>query len=200
MSIVHDIKLTKPNDPFTTAHIFLTLKLIAKELVLGRYEIEKQLELSNSATRTMLKRLKIKGLIKPIKRKGHCLTENGKHLLKAITQRLPFCDPLPLPGLIPEPDYLVQIVKPLIKSKNGILERDFAVRHGAKGGISIHYLDKQLQLPGVTKNLSDNYTEAALIIREKISLNEGDVIFAAFADSLLTAAIAAIEVGFWLLD
>jgi hypothetical protein len=200
MQELQSLNIIKPGDQFTLAHTLLTLQQIASELILGRYEIEKNLKLSNSTARILLRRLVDHNLIKPVKRKGHCLTTQGQTMLTKIKKRIPFNGPFSVPNLVPEPSYLIQIAQAEQKSQNGIIERDLAVRYGARGGITIQCEKKKLVIPGVTNNFTTQYPQATQLIESKLTIKNENTLFIAFADTLSDAAIAAISVGFWLLE
>lgn len=63
---------------FQAAHIILALILFAEQTRIGRYELSKELGLSDASTRTILKRLKERNLIELVsQREGHKITKDG---------------------------------------------------------------------------------------------------------------------------
>ncbi len=194
-----ELDIIKPNDNFTQAHIVYVLQIIQEEIVIGRYEIEKLLELNNTEIRTLLRRLSSLELITPIKRKGHMLTEKGQNIVKQLKQKIPYQGFLNLEGLIPFPSYTIQVRKPAQSSKNGITERDLAVRNGADGGITIHYSNQTFHIPGINSELLENYPKVVERIGQTIDFQIGDNAFTAFAKTKAIASFAAITVGLWMI-
>ncbi|MFX1252962.1 MAG: DUF4443 domain-containing protein [Promethearchaeota archaeon] len=74
---------------FQAAHIILALILFAEQTRIGRYELSKELGLSDASTRTILKRLKERNLIELVsQREGHKITKDGMTVTQNVLKHM----------------------------------------------------------------------------------------------------------------
>lgn len=193
------IQIAKESDAYSAAHVLLAIITIHDEMILGRYEIGKQLGLPTNQTRNLLKWLRDKQLINPVKRKGHTLTRKGTMFFNTIQEKIPYHSEIKCPNFVPTPSYLVQIREPLQTTSNGVTERDLAVRNKALGGVTFRKKKTELNLLGVAQDLEKEYPEFNQFVQDNLSIRDGDALFIAFSDSLPSATLAALAVAIWML-
>jgi hypothetical protein len=79
-------------------------------------------------------------------------------------------------------------------SRNGLAERDLAVRYGARGGVTLRYHQQRLFIPGI--ELEEPIDPAvSKMIQKRLDPQENDALFIAFADTPEKAAIAGLTVA-----
>ena len=184
----------------TTAHAYLTLNLIAKEQLIGRYSIGEQLGLSNSTVRTLFKHLKKSNLIEEKRKRGHTLTQSGQFTLDKLNQHIVKESPLTTTQLtVGMINYGTQIRGAKRKLTNGLIERDTALLAGAKGATSLQYQNGRLIIPGLELQEQTMYETDFQTLLSIFKLKEGDILIVSSADNTPLARVGAIAVAFHLL-
>ncbi len=100
----------------------------------GRPTLANKLGLSEGRVRVLLNYLKCRGLLTSI-RAGHLFTEEGREFWEEVKKKMKILGQVPSP--VPEwPFSVAGVFSPSVEiSKNGVRERDLAVRYGALGAI-----------------------------------------------------------------
>ena len=135
---------------FNSAHMLLTLFILSQRSM-GRYELARELDLTDSNTRTLLKKLRKKQLVKvSSKRRGHTLTRKGKRVVERSANYLTisFIKMDLKDATIAKSDAIVLIRRPSLSEKFDTVQiRDDALKSGAKGCTTFVYTEKGLVMP-----------------------------------------------------
>lgn len=158
----------------------------------GRSTLSKELELSESITRTMLKTLKSKKLIKTTTL-GHTLTKKGKKITGSINSHISYPKTLDIePYTLHDNNigYTISNPKKNIPDSGAVTIRDSAIKMGADGLISMAQYDT-LELIG-KKEIHIKPPEA---IKERLNPKKGDIILITFAEKKITSELAGLKIA-----
>jgi len=177
----------------------LLLLLLRIEGPIGRYRLKDLLDLSDheGLVRLMLSELSRRGYVKAEKT-GCSLTAVGEELLASNLSRAGIGDihPIDLSELKLGPACVAVQVKDREKElRDGIEQRDAAVRVGARGATVLLYRGNTFSVPSVYQNLSAEYPNLAKRILDSFSLADGDALIVGFAGTTskaLEGALAAV--------
>jgi predicted transcriptional regulator len=193
-------KFPGPHFSFTVLDLFKAIEYVAKEEPIGRGRLSRRLNLGGGEIRTLLKHMKQSGLI--ITSKAGCsLTDKGKELWTNINKIIPNKVILERNELVTSKYSFAVLVRNVKKKiKNGIEQRDVAVRAGAEGAITIVLEEEKLIIPKVSSDFSRDYPKAFNQISQSMKPDCDDGIIIAYADSLLNAEYGALATAWSLLD
>lgn len=135
-----------PKPRFNDKDLWQALRYIQDEGKVGRKKISDELGLGEGSTRTILKQLKKKGLISSTP-KGHSVTGKGKEELDKRSKRCLHLDAGEL--TVGEEDVAVLVRGTGKLVRQGIEQRDEAIKSGAEGATVLIYEDGELYAPGV---------------------------------------------------
>ncbi|MHA2061750.1 MAG: DUF4443 domain-containing protein, partial [Candidatus Sifarchaeia archaeon] len=185
----------KPHPSFGKAHILIILLHITPKEPIGRYKLSKELEISDSSVRTIIKYLKEIGLVKAIPKQGHVLSSEGMKLVEKIKKELiKIRTDLDLKELtIGKFDTICHLRNASLKVRTGVELRDEAIKVGADGATTIIFEKNKLYIP--PKPIEDlrktNETFYNMLI-SNFDLQEGDVLIVGTASDRKKATEAAI--------
>ncbi|RLG84201.1 MAG: hypothetical protein DRO18_07275 [Thermoprotei archaeon] len=190
------IELCKPRrgvkPKFTPYHVLQALILLT-ERPYGRIELSKKLGLGEASTRTLINRLKNKGLVYIDKVAGTVLTEDGKSLVRDIMKIIHLVGEIDVSRYCAECKGFGAIIRKglsIVKSV-GVLElRDMVVREGAYGALILTFKGNKLLLP-LSRDFYEEFKDPKLIegIRSAVELKEGDVIIIALCKGPLECSL-----------
>lgn len=168
---------------------------------MGRGRLEEVLGLPEGIVRGLLRRAQMAGWVKA-GRAGCSITEAGKRALDESLAKMGISSAAMVSGEglgVGPLSYGVLVSRGAEKVRLGIEQRDAAVRAGAKGVVSLTYMDGRLGIPGVCKDMASSMPEATRVLSSAFRLKEGDLLLVAFADDLWRAIegafSAALSVG-----
>lgn len=181
---------------FNSAHMLLAL-IILSQRHMGRYELAKELDLTDSSTRTLLKKLRERKLVKiTSKRRGHTLTRKGKRKVERFASYLKMSFiKLDLKDVtIAKSDALVLIHGPSFPEKLDTVQiRDDALKAGAKGCTTFVYTGNGLRMPEPKDSQFGTIEDDLLISQLKLlKPRNGDIILAGSAETYKKARLGAI--------
>ena len=185
----------KPHPSFGKAHILIVLLYIASKEPIGRYKLSKELEISDSSVRTIIKHLKELGLIKALPKQGHVLSNEGKNLMQEIRKELiEIRTDLNLKALtIGKFDTICQLRNAALKVKTGVELRDEAIKVGADGATTIIFEKNTLFIPPKPiEDLKESNEDLYNMLTSNFDLQEGDVLIVGTASDRKKATEAAI--------
>ena len=158
-----------PLPRFTELHVRQALELIAEQRRISRKELGERLGIGEGSTRTILDRLKERGLVTS-SRGGHALTPKGKRFLGKIPElvRIDAGD-LTVGGV----DVATVVRGAAGKVKRGIEQRDEAIKVGAQGVTVLVFKRGKLMFPDSFMGVKERL---ALLLVETLRPQEGDVI------------------------
>jgi len=185
-------KAPGPQPSFTVLDVMKVLELIAEIRGIGRGKLSEELKIGGGAIRTLINRLKDAGLI-TISRSGCALTKKGESLWDEIKSILPQKVILEKNELTFAAHNVALLVKGRGDSvKNGIEQRDAAVKVGAKGATTLVFKNNKLTLPNVSADLSRDFPVSFKQITNIMSLKENDVVVIGSADKPKEAEYGAL--------
>lgn len=206
MSIKSPLKnLIKTIENFCRTHpqlrpylIFQSIYEIGSRGRIGRYILSKEIGLSESTARTLLKFLKRERLIISVPKSGHRLSDVGLKIFEHIKRYIGNVKEIKELEELRLAKYAIGI---LIKRaskyiKKGLEERDDAVRAGAKGATIIVYERDTFSVPSVYPELAEEEKNTLI---KFFSPSDGDVIAIVFADNRSFVKQAAFAVAYHLL-
>ena len=175
----------------------LLLLILDREGPMGRYRLQKALDMTEGRVRGMLTRMGRKGLLEASKL-GCRLTRRGREVVKTWMKEhgVVRIEEVNLTELGVGPHTVViQIRSGARHVRTGVEERDVAVRYGALGAVNITFTEGKLSIPSVYDDLSKDNPALSKAIIERFKPSEGDLLVAPFAEDRYRALEAAIAVA-----
>lgn len=168
----------------------------------GRFELMERTGLTEAPARTMMKKLAAAGMIKPTI-EGAVLTKKGRELVAAMRRRMPR-----LPEQVDAESYTdsgmyrkmykgrtdmaVLVRKAAAKVRDGVEQRDIAVKAGAIGATTLVQKRGRLVFPATWYELKKEFCD---YIRDKLVPSDDDVIVICFGPLPLKVEEAALAVA-----
>jgi DNA-binding MarR family transcriptional regulator len=181
---------------YSEAHVLRSLGLIGAGKGIGRQQLSKELRLGEGTVRTLVNRLRGRGLLYT-SRGGMTLTPEGRKLLTAF-EEIFFAAKFPDTQMTVGSSNFAVLVKGAGKKiRRGVEERDAAIIAGADGATTLVYDGERLQMPGVEMELDPSTVDH---IHRSLRPTMGDVIIIGSADDPFEAEIGAISAALNLLE
>lgn len=190
---------------YSAAQVVKTLFLIA-EKPLGRFELMKKLHLKEASVKTLLRNLTIHKLITPTV-KGAVLTTKGRGLLRKIRKKIPR-----LPVEIDAQTYtdyglykklyknrldLAIVIKNVShKIRDGVEQRDIAVKSGAMGATTLVQKNNNIVFPAGWYEIKREFSD---YLKGCFDIKNNDTIIISFGPSYSNVEEAALTVALSLL-
>lgn len=150
----------------------------------------KELGLSESTVRTMLKNLKESGLIRPTTF-GHALTKKGKTIIETINNHISYPQELKIRQFTQHDNNIAYIINNPGKIITSCIdERDNAIRSGASGLIILIQKD-ELELIGT----GDSRIRPPETINETMKPKKDEIIIITFAETKITSKLAGLKIA-----
>lgn len=162
---------------FDEYHVIKALKLIKEKQPIGRITLSKLLNLGESSTKNLIRRLNVYGLVNIDEVAGVLLTDKGLRLMSYIEGLLKFID-IDISTIVKWSSYVSAIIKggyDLVKECGGILWlRDLVIRNGGDACLILTFKRNKLLLPSPDKEyVIDDKLKKQVI---NFSAKEGDLI------------------------
>ncbi|HKR73774.1 MAG TPA: DUF4443 domain-containing protein [Candidatus Nitrosocosmicus sp.] len=168
---------------FNSSHVFKTLQLIDREAYVSRLLLIKELQLGEGSIKTLIKHLKMEKLIITTN-KGTTMSERGRKIFEEMSKFICAETQIPKSSIsISVFNYaiLLRFVKYAIKQ--GVEQRDAAIKMGAKGATTLVYKDGKFLIPGTKYNALKDEREIEKILKAKLNPVNDDIIIIASDDS-----------------
>src|ERR671932_77281 len=144
---------------FELVHIFKVFQLLDKNGHISRTLLCQELSLGEGSARTLLKHLKMQGLVSSTNG-GTRLTEKGKALSSELLQSIPSESNIPKCSIaLGRFNYVVLLRNYAFAIKSGIEQRDAAIKIGALGATTLIYRDNKITMPGAYNNNNNNFLQ-----------------------------------------
>ncbi|MCX8184875.1 MAG: DUF4443 domain-containing protein [Sulfolobales archaeon] len=176
-------KLKKVSEPaggvkpsFDIYHVYSALMSLYLEAPIGRLVLAKRLTLGEASVKTLVRRMKLSGLVDIDRAAGVILTEEGRELVEYLKQVVEYLGPVDISSLCNSCRSFGVVLKNfrnLLSEKIGYLKlRDQVVREGAEGAIIV-YCSETPVMP-----VSGGLERAEGVLRDIAlrSCSEGDVL------------------------
>ena len=184
---------------FTKVHVIKALEMVGARETVGRKRLSKWLGLGEGTVRTLIKHLKIVGLIKT-SRSGVALSKFGKKVLSDLRSRITGGIDIPDSSLTIGPSNVAVLVRNVSDVvRYGIEQRDAAIKVGALGATTLIFRRNKLTMPGVSGGVFEEIPFIYNILLAKLKARENDVIIIGSANEKRLAEFGAKAAAFELL-
>jgi hypothetical protein len=181
---------------YSEAHVLRALGLIGAGKGIGRQQLSKELRLGEGTVRTLVNRMRGRGLLYT-SRGGMTLTPEGQKLLTAFGEIF-FAAEFPDTQLtVGSSNYAVLVKGAGRKIRRGVEERDAAIIAGAEGATTLVYDGERLQMPGMEMEIDSSTVDH---IHKSLRPSKGDVIIIGSANDPFEAEMGAISAALKLLN
>jgi predicted transcriptional regulator len=189
-----------PRASFTEAHVLKAILEIGESKSLGRGKLGTILGLGQGEVKTLIRRLKERGLIS-IKSSGCTLTKDGVKQFRAIKRVLPWSGKVEASSLgMGKYSWSVVLRGRSARVKRGIEQRDEAIKVGAKGALTLVFLEDRFKIPDDGTDCEKaNPNGPWAFLREKANPKEKDVIIISGGDTPKLAEYGAISAALTIL-
>jgi len=171
-----------PSPSFRELHLAKAIEVIGEKPI-GRAGLSEKLQLGEGATRTLIDRLQTERLIK-ISKAGCELTKNGLSILKDLKSKFPKKIKVPASSVTVDAHNFGILIKDAAnKVRNGIEQRDSAVRAGASGAVTLVFQQGRLFMPPLAMIESKEWPGIARQLLELFQPEENDVIIVCGAET-----------------
>ena len=200
---------------FEYVHIILSLFIFGENpRGIGRYRLKDELQIGSGTVKSLVKKLKdvSEFIVVPDEgeRKGHVLTEKGHKFLAKVKKKIPLLEKADLTFLkdiIIEPEnvnpYFCLVKNATKKIKNGIEQRDAAIKVNGSGATCLVYNGKDIIFPSkYVKNSSEEQKKinqktlkyfTSKIEKAKVLFEKDDVIIIGLGENPQTSRLAALN-------
>jgi len=200
---------------FDYVHIILSLFIFGENPGgIGRYRLKDELQIGSGTVKSLVKKLKdvSEFIVVPDEgeRKGHVLTEKGHKFFSKIKKKIPLLEKADLTFLkdiIIEPEnvnpYFCLVKNATKKIKNGIEQRDAAIKVNGSGATCLVYNGKNIIFP--SKFVNNNSEEqkkinqktlkyfTSKIEKAKVLFEKDDVIIIGLGENPQISRLAALN-------
>ena len=176
---------------FDLAHVFKTMQMMADEKKVSRSLMMQELGLGEGSIKTLVKHLKMQGLVEN-SNAGMWLTNKGETLYAKLHILIPKeMDIAKCSVALGKFNHAVLLKDMAPNIKSGIEQRDAAIKAGAVGATTLLCKNERLVLPGTGEDLMRNDQKIHLLIMEKLSPKQNDVIIIGSSQNKKIAEMAA---------
>jgi predicted transcriptional regulator len=193
-------KIAPGRDPsFSEAHVIKAVEIMGRE-TLGRIRLSKELGLGEGTTRTLLKHLKNEGVIE-VSRHGIVLSERGKQLFSDLRSKMSEGAEIPPSSLTVGPCNVAVLVRDMAhKVKQGLEQRDTAIKAGALGATTLIFSSNEITVPSLGKEEAFKGISAIRdLLAAKLDPRKNDIIIIGSAGNRMLAEFGAKAAAFELL-
>ncbi len=177
---------------FNSAHILKTLQLIENEGSISRKTLAYELELGDGSIKTLIKHLKMKDMIITTN-KGTKMSERGKKIFDEVSRyirsetRIPRCS-----ISIGHYNHAILLRNLKYAIKNGLEQRDIAIKMGAKGATTLIYENGGFLTTDSKYNALKDEEHVERFLKEKLNPMDNDAIIIGSDDtSYIKAELAS---------
>ena len=189
-----------PPTQFKSWHL-LTALLIFSEArePIGRYQLGDKLGLGGGSVRSLVKFLRAREFIQPVKRRGHQLSSEGQQYIAELCQVLVKTAKLPQSAFtVDQFNFGCHLRNRAHLVTDGVRQRDAALRAGASGATTlVQEQDPESLVMPVEHRVS---RLEAISLLEHFSLREKDVLLIGSGPSWVVARLGTLAASITLLD
>jgi Domain of unknown function (DUF4443) len=169
---------------FDLVHVFAALQRIGNKGITSRNALCSGLVLGEGTVKTLVKHLKMHGLIKTSNR-GTKMTAKGKGVYEGLLSAIPAEMSLPRCSVsLSRFNYAVLVREFGFAVGLGIEQRDAAIKMGATGATTLLFKDNKFVMPASSSNDSlKKEQKVRRMLVEKLNPRDGDVIIIGSSDS-----------------
>lgn len=219
LEILFESETIKPT--FKRVHIVLALYIFGEnEKGLGRYRLQKELNIGSGTARSLITKLKEKSdylsVLRENNRKGHILTQKGKEFLRAIKDKIPLlvqAEQKQLKDIIVDSKetyaFFCIVKNSASQITNGIEQRDAAIIVGGIGTTCLLFNGSSYVFPSKALSESEQHlmtvSEAvqeyfSSVFREnQVQIEKNDAVLIGLGDSPEIARLSALNAALTLI-
>jgi len=176
---------------FTEAHVVKALEIVGGEKGVGRIRLSKELGLGEGTTRTLVKHLKNEGIIK-VSKYGIMLSEHGKKMFSNLRSKISEEVEVPPSPLTVGPFNIAVLVRGMAhKIKQGLEQRDTAIKAGALGATTLIFSHNKLTMPSSEEDIFKGIPSIHNMLVSKLDPKENDIIIVGSGKNKASAEIGA---------
>jgi len=176
---------------FTEAHVVKALEIVGGGEGVGRIRLSKELGLGEGTTRTLVKHLKNEGIIK-VSKYGIMLSEHGKKMFSDLRSKISEEIEVPPSPLTVGPFNIAVLVRGMArKIKQGLEQRDTAIKAGALGATTLIFSRNKLTMPSSEEDIFKGIPSIHNILVSKLDPKENDIIIVGSGKNKASAEIGA---------
>ena len=176
---------------FSAVHVIVALQLMQSMGHVSRSALEKELSLGGGAVKTLIKHMKMAGLIET-SNGGTKMTARGAGICKGITASMPSEIAVPRSSVaLGRYNYAVLLKEMGFAVRSGIEQRDAAIRVGGTGATTLLYREKAFAMPDSSQDPLKKESELRRDLMEKLEPQDGDIVIIGGADRAKAAELAA---------
>jgi hypothetical protein len=177
---------------FDVVHVFTALQLIGNGGRTSRYALCRKLGLGEGTVKTLVKHLKMQGLVQT-SNGGTKMTTKGKGICEGLLSAMPSEMSLPKCSVaLGRFNYAVLVREFGFAIRSGIEQRDAAIKMGATGATTLVFKENKFVMPASSHDSLKKEAQVRRMIVEKLKPAEGDVVIIGSADNNeKTAELAA---------
>jgi hypothetical protein len=168
---------------FNSAHVFKTLQLMDREGYVSRLLLIKELRLGEGSIKTLIKHLKMEKLIITTS-KGTTMSERGRKIFEQMSRFICGETQIPMSSIsVSKFNYAVLLRYVKFAIKQGVEQRDAAIKLGAKGATTLVYKDGKFLIPGSRYNALKDEKKIDKLLKDKLKPVNDDIIIIGSDDS-----------------
>ncbi len=168
---------------FDVVHVFAALQMIENNGMTSRNALRSGLVLGEGTIKTLVKHLKMQGLIETSNR-GTKMTAKGKGICEGLLSAIPAEMSLPKCSVsLSRFNYAVLVREFGFAVGLGIEQRDAAIKMGAAGATTLLFKDNKFVMPANSIDSLKKEPRVRRMVVEKLNPRVGDVIIIGSADS-----------------
>lgn len=189
-----------PPTQFRSWHILAAFHIFCKaKHPIGRYQLGEELELGDGSIRSLVRFLRSRGLIEPIGRQGHQLSEQGSRYCSNLNEVLIELVEVPASSFtVDEENFACHLRNRAQYLTDGLTQRDAAKEAGATGATTFF---QGTNLDVITMPLDHELAKTELkSILPAFNLQLGDVIIIGSAQTRIAARLGALAAALTLLQ
>lgn len=176
---------------FDAVHVFMALQLIHRRGHASRSTLEKELSLGAGAVKTIVKHMKMSGLVET-SNGGTRMTVKGKGIWRELAESMPAEMPMPTSSVaLGRYNYAVLLRELGFVIKSGIEQRDAAIRIGGTGATTLLCRDGGFFMHDSRSDPLKKEGGLRKELLEKLRPAEGDAVIIGGADDSKSAELAA---------
>jgi hypothetical protein len=176
---------------FDVVHVFVALQLIGIGGRMSREAMAGGLALGAGTVKTLLKHLKMNGLVLTTN-SGTKMTTKGKGICNGLLAAMPAEMSLPRCSVaLGKFNYAVLVREFGFAVRSGIEQRDAAIKMGAAGATTLLFRDEKFVMPASSQDSLKKDPQVRRMMVEKLVPEEGDLVIIGSAENEKTAELAA---------
>lgn len=177
---------------FSSAHVFKTLQLINREGFVSRHLLIEELELGEGSIKTLIKHLKMEKMIITTN-KGTSMSDRGRKIFEEMSRYICSESKIPRSSIsVSEFNYGILLRHLRFAIKQGVEQRDVAIKLGAQGATTLIFNNGKFIIPGSSYNALKEEKNIERILKDELNpINDDIIIIASDNSSYIIAELAS---------